>query len=212
MASHIDDEEQLEKLKSWWKENWIALVGGLAIGFGGIGGWEAWKRHRDGQAEMASQMYEDMKKALTASRTDDAGKIADTLAKDHSGSPYAASAALWLAQKAVEQDKLDEAGARLDWVVAHSSDDALVGIARLRRARVLLAQGQPDQALKQLDDSGTTYVSLREELRGDIQLAKGDAPAAHAAYEKALAATEEGAANRDLLQMKMDDLTPAPQS
>ncbi|MGQ0699451.1 MAG: YfgM family protein [Panacagrimonas sp.] len=212
MATHIDDEEELEKLKTWWKENWIALVGGLAIGFGAIGGWEFYKNWRDGRAEMASQMYEDMKKALTDSRAEDATKIADTLAKDHKGSPYAASAALQLAQKAVEQDKLDEAATRLAWVVENSADEALVGVAKLRRARVLLAQGKHDEALKLLDDSGAAYESLREELRGDIQSAKGDAAAARASYEKALAATTEDAANRDLLQQKMDDLTPASQS
>ena len=29
MATHYDDEAQVDAIKSWWKENWLALAGGL---------------------------------------------------------------------------------------------------------------------------------------------------------------------------------------
>jgi predicted negative regulator of RcsB-dependent stress response len=58
-----------------------------------------------------------------------------------------------------------------------------------------------------LDREAGSFSSLAEELRGDIQLAKGDRKAARSAYEKALAAAESGATNKTLLQQKLDDLT-----
>ncbi|WP_420465193.1 YfgM family protein [Panacagrimonas sp.] len=209
MATHIDDEEDLEKLKTWWKENWIALVGGLAIGFGGIGGWEGYKRWRDAKAEDASQMYEDMRKSVDADRLDDAAEVADALAAKHASSPYAAAAALVLAQRAVRDDRLDQAAERLAWVAEHSGDEPLAGIARLRHARVLLASGKHDAALQVLDAVGDVYAGLREELRGDIHLARGDAASARSAYEKALAATDPSGAGRSLLQQKFENLTVA---
>lgn len=206
MATHLEDEEDLEKLKTWWKDNWVGLVAGLVIGFGAIGGWEGYKHWRDSRAEAASQMFEELKKNLEASKTEDADKIVATLKADFSHTPYAAAAALTAAQGEVNAAKYDEASANLAWVVEHSSDDGLVQIARLRHARVLLAQGKPDDAMKALGDEAGSFSSLADELRGDIQLAKGDRKAARSAYEKALAAAESGATNKTLLQQKLDDL------
>lgn len=209
MATHLEDEEDLEKLKTWWKDNWVALVGGLVIGFGAIGGWEGYKSWRDGRSETASQMYEELKKALEAAKAEDAGKIVDKLKSDYASTPYAAAAQLSAAQAAVDKGELDAAAASLAWVVTNSDDVGMVQMARLRQSRVLLAQAKHDEALTALAGDAGSFGSLYEELRGDIQLAKGDAAAARAAYEKALAAADADAANRTLLQQKLDDLASA---
>ena len=47
---------------------------------------------------------------------------------------------------------------------------------------------------------------VREELRGDVQLARGDAEAARQSYERALSLTDTVAANRNLLRLKFEDL------
>lgn len=209
MATHIDDEEQLELLKQWWKENWIALVAGLGIGVGAIGGWEGYKRWTNDRAEAASQMYEDLKKAYTESRVEDAGKLLEGLIADYAGTPYAPAAALRAAQVAAAEGELDQAQQRLDWVIEHADDKGLVQLAKLRRARVLHAQAQHDQALALLAGDAGTFASLYEELRGDILLAKGDRDAARSAYEKALLSADETAINRRLLEQKRDDLAVA---
>lgn len=209
MASHIDDEEQLELLKQWWKENWIALALGLVIGFGAIGGYQGWTAYKDRQAETASALYEDAKKALDVSNRDEARSVVDQLAKDYSSTPYAGTAALRMAQSDVASGDLDAAATRLTWVIEHGRDEGIKDVARLRKARVLFAQGKHDDALALLDHEPDGFKGLTLELRGDIQLAKGDRAAARDAYEKALAATEEQAANRNLLQQKLDDLAGA---
>ncbi len=206
MATHLDEEEDLEKLKTWWRENWLALVGGLVIGFGGIGGWEAYKRWSQAKAETASQMYEDMRRALAADRQDDAVAVVDALVAEHAGSPYAAAASLLLAQHAVEEDRLDAARARLKWVAENAADEPMADLARLRYARVLLASGEHEAALAALDPVDDAYGGLREELRGDVQLARGDTEAARKSYEKALSLTDSATANRNLLRLKFEDL------
>ena len=212
MATHLDDEDDLERLKTWWKDNWIALVGGLVIGFGGIGGWEGYKRWRDGRAETASQMYEEMRRGLAEGKTEEAGVIADRLASEFASTPYAASAALSLAQTQAQAAQWGEAASRLRWVVDHADDQGMVQLARLRLARALFGQAKHDDALSALVGDAGEFASLVEELRGDIQLAKGDKAAARSAYEKALAAAEASAGNRPLLQQKLDDLAVAAQS
>lgn len=209
MATHIDDEEQLELLKQWWRENWIALVAGLGIGVGAIGGWEGYQRWNNGRAETASQMYEDLKKAYTESRPEDAGKLLDGLMADYATTPYASVAALRAAQVSASAGELEQAAQRLAWVIEHADDAGLVQLAKLRRARVLFAQAQHDPALALLAGDAGSFGSLYEELRGDILLAKGDRAAARAAYEKALAAADDAAINRSLLEQKLDDLAVA---
>ena len=212
MTTHYDDEEQVENLKRWWKENWLALAIGLGLGLGGIFGWEQWKHFQTGKSEQASQIFEDMKKARLAGKGEEFKAASDKLVKDFPASPYATDAALLAAGKAVEDAKLDEALKQLQWVVANSKDAGMQKLARLRAARVLWAQQKSDDALKQLDGDAGEYAPLYDELRGDIKLAKGDRDGARQAYEKALKAQADKPGTTELLQRKLDDLAVAVQS
>ncbi|WP_028080538.1 YfgM family protein [Solimonas soli] len=212
MTTHYDDEAQAEQLKTWWKENWPALAAGLVIGLAAIFGWEGWQNHKAERAANASQMYEDLKKAIADGKNDAARPLADKLVADYADTPYAAGAQLRLAAAAVKDARLDDAATRLQWVREHAHDDGLQQIARLRAARVLWQQGKPDEALKTLDGDAGSFAPLYDELRGDIKLAQGDRAAARSAYEKAFTATPEDQPSRQLLQRKLDDLTDVVQS
>lgn len=206
--SHYEDEAQVEQLRRWWRENWMALAGGLVLGLAGIFGWEAWQTARNAKAEQASHIYEDLKR-LSADRHDQATALADQLAQDYAGTPYAAQGALLVAGRSAERGEWDAARAKLDWVIRNAGDVGLQKVARLRLARVLWQQGKPDEALAQLEIADAdAFASLYQELRGDIQLAKGDAAAARSAYEKAMQ-LGPAATNREGLQRKLNDLTGA---
>lgn len=206
MATHYEDEAEVENLKRWWKENWKSLAAGLIIGLGGIGGYEGYRRYNLAQAEQASQIYEDLKTAIANKKLDEAVTIGDSLLKNYGKTPYATGAALRLAQQAVEQGKLDDAATRLEWVASNSKDDGLRDLAHLRLARVLWQQKKPDDALKQLDGQTGAYGALASELRGDIKLAQGDRAAARAAYEEAVKSSTDGA-DTSGLQRKLDELS-----
>jgi predicted negative regulator of RcsB-dependent stress response len=105
-------------------------------------------------------------------------------------------------------DKGDLAGAqhRLQWVIDHEDQQDIVHVARLRLARVLLADAQLDQALKLLANvDEETYTPIYQELLGDIYMAKQQPDQARVAYAAALAAMDE-TDDREILQMKIDDL------
>lgn len=212
MSTHYDDEAQVEDLRRWWKENWLALAVGLGLGLGAIFGWEYYQNRKNQTRAEASQLFEELKKAVSAKKFDEAGRMGDRLVAEFESTPYAVAGAMKLAQAAVEESKLDAARSRLEWAGAHADDTALKPLIQLRLARVLWQQGKPGDALKLLDTEAGSYVVLYEELRGDIKLAEGDRPAALAAYTKAVASLGDattGTANApiaDALQKKIDDL------
>lgn len=212
MSTHYDDEAQVEDLRRWWKENWLALAIGLGLGLAAIFGWEYYQRGKEQTRAEASQLYEELKKAVTAKQFDEASKMGERLIAEYASTPYAVAGALKLAQSAVDESKLDAARSRLEWAGAHSEDAALKPLITLRLARVVWQQGKPADALELLDSEAGSYTVLYEELRGDIKLAEADRPAALAAYSKALAslgAATAGTPNAPIaeaLQRKIDDL------
>lgn len=209
--SHYEDEAQVEQLRRWWRENWMALVGGLALGMAGIFGWEAWQNAQNTTAERASQLYEDLDKA-PVDKPDVQKELGQKLVAEFSGTPYAAQGQLLLAQRAVERGDFEGARANLNWVAGHTDDSSLRKVARLRLARVLWQLSKPDEALAQLDVADDdAFASLYQELRGDIQLAKGDHAAARAAWEKALQ-LGPAQAGRDELQRKLDQVAEEKKS
>lgn len=205
MTTHYEEEAEVEQLRRWWRENWMALAGGLVLGLAGIFGWEFWQNARTAEAEHASRVYEDLKR-LPAERPERAAELWQHLSTDFAGTPYAAQGALLLAAQAVARQDWAEAQAKLEWVRGHADDPGLKKIATLRLARVLWQLDKPDDALKLLDVADDdAFASLYQELRGDIQYAKGDRDAARAAWQKAVELGPTGP-GRDGLQRKLDDL------
>ncbi len=113
-------------------------------------------------------------------------------------------------------NELDKAATHLERVATSAGDEKLRPIARLRLARVQAAQGQYDKALATLGtaDMGE-HQSAYLEVRGDVQLAKGDRAAALQAYEdsrKLLTENQTGAEGvGELLDLKISDLKAATQ-
>jgi len=228
VTDHYDEEAQVEQLRQWLRDNWFPLASGLALGLAAIFGWQAWGQHQDNHAGDASHVFEDLGRAATQNKYDDAKAMADRLVKDFSDTPYAAAGALKLAELGVLDNKLDDATARLQWVVDFEQnpgflarvgaalhlrnkayDPALLPLAHLRLAQVLWQQNKADEALKQLDGEAGTYAPLYAELRGDIKLSQGDSSAARGAYQQALQSLSPDDVGRDGLQRKLDDLAGA---
>ncbi|MBV8061978.1 MAG: tetratricopeptide repeat protein, partial [Nevskia sp.] len=136
MTDHYDEEAQVEELRKWLRENWLPLASGLALGLLAIFGWQAWDARQDAHAGAASHVFEDLGQAMNAQKADDAKAMADRLVKDFSDTPYAAAAQLKVAAIEVIGKQLDDAAARLRWVVDYEqSPSALARVGTLLRLR-----------------------------------------------------------------------------
>jgi predicted negative regulator of RcsB-dependent stress response len=204
----LDEHEQGELVQKWLRENAMAIATGLALGLILIFGWQQWKVHKASQSGAAAAQYQALTDAAEAKKTDDVQKVAESLRKDYPSSIYAVLAALQQAEIAVGKNDLAGAASALDWAHQQTSDVSLKSLIGLRSARVKLAQGDADGALKLVEAlPKENYATLAGELRGDALLKLGRTDDARKAYQEALAQQQDGPApGRDVLQMKLDDL------
>ncbi|MCG8382792.1 MAG: tetratricopeptide repeat protein [Gammaproteobacteria bacterium] len=206
MATYETEEEQLEALKKWWKENGRSIMLGLLLGVLIIAGWRGWQAYQTNRAESASTLYEQMESDARAGNKQGVEAAATLLRNNYSNTPYATIGTLYLAKQYVEAENYDGAVESLQWVIDNSSQENTVLTAKIRMARVLAAQNKLDDALKQLQSTvfPESYRHLVDEVSGDIYLQQGEVQKAREAYKRASLKN-----NSDVLQMKLDDLGTA---
>lgn len=211
----LSEREQAEQLRGWLRENWIWLVAGVALTVGGYYGYRAWESRQASRAVDAGQRFAAMLDAIGANRRDEGLRLAGELTGDFADTPYADQATLVLARLDVDSGDFAAAEKRLAAVAGASEDPDLRIVARLRLARVQMAQGRYDEAIRSLDAVATPAVDARVlELKGDVRLAQGDSASALADWRKAqeAAETDPAAASQvdmELLQLKIDELGAA---
>lgn len=200
-------EQELEALKSWWKENGRTLVVGVAIGLGGVFGWTWWQDHLRSQAEEASLIYQRLVDDAAAERHDSVRQQAAEIVQSYPKTGYATLASLLAARSAFAENELDDAKRRLEWVINNSDSTSYKDLARLRLARILIAEQRLDEAMDVVRSVEQAAFSARaHEIRGDIHLTEGNTQGAREAYQQALASSAVSGATRSRVQMKLDDL------
>jgi predicted negative regulator of RcsB-dependent stress response len=212
----LTDNEREEQLRRWWSENWLWIVGGIALGLALLWGWQYWQGSKARVAQRDAAAYTAVLDALGQNKFDDAVQKAKALRAESPASPYADQSDLALARAAIENRKLDDAAQRLKAVADGSKDQELRTIALTRLARVQIEQGKFDDAVALLDTAKAgSFLALFHDVRGDAFAAKGDAAAARREYDSALAAARDDVQiDRAYVELKRDALpavaTPAP--
>jgi predicted negative regulator of RcsB-dependent stress response len=209
---YLSEREQAEQLRHWLRENWIWLVAGVALTVGGYYGYTWWQSRQASRSAAAGERFAAMLDAIAGGKREEGVRIAGELGGEYADTPYADQATLLLARLDVDSGDLAAAESKLARVAAESEDPDLRIVARLRLARVQLAAGRYEDALKSLDAVATPSVDARVlQLRGDVRLAQGDQAAALAEWRKAEAAIQADPAtaalvDAELLRLKIDEL------
>ncbi len=207
MATYETEEEQIEAIKKWWKDNGQSVVVGIALGFTLLFGWHTWRNYQESQAEQASYTYEEVFSLAQQNQPDKMTAVAQKLLADHPNSTYAVLTAFLQAQQNVKADQLEAAKANLQWVIDNADLPELKSLAYLRKARLLMDAKALEAAQQALDEVHIkAYEGLKNELQGDIYLAQNSPKDALAAYAKALQDESLSAQQRSWLEMKWDNL------
>lgn len=207
LTEYLTEEEQIEQLKRWVKEYGLTVIAGIAIAFVIVSGWHYWQDYRARILYHASSVYDEM--LTLRAQNDNAAMVvqANKIMTHYKSTPYAQMAALMLARNDVDNTKYDDAITHLSWVVRHGKNVSIREIARVREARILIAQKKFQDALNLLDTvDDASFGGYIDEVRGDAFLGLNNVADAKQAYSMALKQLPHADAIRPVLQMKFDNL------
>lgn len=202
------EEQQLEAIKDWWKQNANMIIGGVAIGISAIFGWQYYQDQTIVSQGNASVIYQQvMNNSQSTDSLNEQQTRVNQLQADYANTPYASLAALLLAKQHMAAAEFEKAQQQLEWVASNATQDEIQYLAQIRLAKLFFSVQQLDQALQVLNqDFPSAFQAMALELKGDVLLMQGDKPSAQQAYQQALMVSDSPSR---LLMSKIDEATPA---
>jgi predicted negative regulator of RcsB-dependent stress response len=206
MAYDLEEQEQIDELKAWWKTYGKILSGaviGLLVAYAGYQGWNIYQSK---QAVAASSEFQ----ALQVTDEKDVKAIqtqAAVIMDKYSATPYAGRAALFAAKTNYASNDIKSAKAQLEWAIKNAKEPSISAIASLQLANILAEEKNYEGALKLLEakhDAG--FDGLFSDLKGDVLVAMGKKTEAKAAYENALTKLNAQGRYHGLTQQKLEAL------
>ena len=211
MANNLDEQEQLDQFKYFWKQYGNIITWTLIAVLGAYAAWNGYQYWQRSQATQAAAMFDEVERSIA---TGDVAKVERALTDMNAKfgtSPYAQQAGLLAAKTFYEKGNLDASKKALTTVVEKSSDIGYQAIAKLRLASAQIEGKNYDDALKQL--TGTfpkDFEPLAADRRGDILALQGKSAEAKAEYVKAYKGLEERSGYRRLVEVKLNALGGDP--
>ena len=212
MGEIYDNYEQSERVRNWLKENGGAIILGIVVALAAVYGVRYWNNNLQNKKIAAATEYRSLALALESANLDQAFEHFETLKARHKNSRYIGLAALHMARARLEGGQYELATSNYRLAMEQDESGPIGAIARERLARVLLDQGDTDGALELLDSAVVLngFESRYSEVRGDILIRQGDIEGAGTAYQDALDKMEAGTGNRDLIELKIENLANIP--
>ena len=204
MAYSIEEEQEINQLKDWWKENGKTIIIAFILGVGGMFGWRYWQAHQAEQITQASAQYDAL---IYSAQQDEQAKKAniEQFVQANSKTAYAVFALLDEAKKETEKQDFAAAEVNLNQALTQSQDEVLTSIVALRLSAVQFQLGQLDNALTSLNQvKGESFNARKAILTGDIQVAKGDKVAAKNSFEQAQQSGSQ--LEQQMAKMKLNNL------
>ncbi|MDE0310517.1 MAG: tetratricopeptide repeat protein [Acidiferrobacterales bacterium] len=200
------EEERLDQIKEWWKEYRWTIVAGTVLGIGVIGGWTGWNEYTRVQQESASVLYQDVSVAVVQNDYEAALTAAEQLLDEHGSSGYAGKAMLLMARASYENGDAAQARRYLRQALDEATEEATVHVARIRLAKLMIADREYQDALDLLDvERQQGFDSYYLELRGDAYHALGMDEQAHQAYLQSMDELSPGSSYEQVLALKLNE-------
>ena len=206
MAAHLEEQQELDDFKYFWK-NWgrwlFALLIAAALGYLG---YIIYKDHKINQnreaAEVLAQMVD---KAQSKADSKQINTDFLKLQQDYSDTVPAAQATMMVAATEFDAGRYDTAAGHLNWVLSNQKAPLIQALAAQRLAVVLLQQKKYDAAITVLNTKvEADFEPLLLEAKGDVYAAQNKTKEATQSYQQALEKLPKDAIERELLQMKLD--------
>jgi predicted negative regulator of RcsB-dependent stress response len=186
MALDLEEQEQVDELKAYWKKYGNYITRGVIAFFVLYGLFQGWGYYQTKQSLSASELYQSIV-VLDEKNTKDIMQKSQSLMDDYSGTPYAGRAAILFAKASYAEGAKDRAKEKLEWAASHAKESATESIALIQLGQLLVEEKKYDEALKKANDiDNEGYLGLANDLKGDALNAMGKKEEAKKAYLEAL--------------------------
>lgn len=206
MALDLEEQEQLDEFRAWWKKNGKLSTNLVLAALIAYIGWTGYNYFQQKKAVEASELFQ----SLVQLDTTKIGEIKTQSAKlmdSYSGTPYAGRAAVFAAKNNFAANDSKSAKSQLEWAIANAKESSVKAIASLQLASILLEEKNYDGALKVLSaETDKGYDGLKQGLQGDVYLAQGKQAEAKKAYESALENLDMDGRLHQYTQQKLESL------
>ena len=206
MAAHLEEQQELDNFKYFWKSTgrWLfALLIAAALGYLG---YTMYKSHKVSQSQEAAEVLAKIVDKMQA-KASQAEVNADltNLQQNYPDSIAAAQATLMAAATEYDARRYDVAEGHLNWVLKNQKAPLVQALAAQRLCIVLLQQKKYDAAIAALNTKvEADFEPLLLEAKGDVYAAQNKTKEAAQSYQQALEKLPKDAIERELLQMKLD--------
>lgn len=209
MANHLDleEQEQLDRLKAFWKQYGNIITWALTVALAAFAGWNLYQRWQISQATQASALYDEVERVAGSGDTAKMDRVFADMKDKFPNTTFAQQAGLLAAKTYFENAKPEESKSALRWVAEQSSDDGYRAIAKLRLAANMVESGAVEEALRELSvDFPIEFIALVADRKGDILLLQGKKSEAKAEFEKAFKSFDDRTEYRRLVEVKLNSL------
>ncbi len=214
MASHLDleEQEQLDELKHFWKRWGDLITWVLIIVLGGYAAWMGWQSYQGKQAAQAAALYDTVERAALGGDLALLDRSVKDIEEKFASTTYAQQAALLAARVYNDKDRKADAKKQLAWVIEQSSDEGYQALARLRLAALLVEDKAYDEAKKQLSlKTAEAFAPLMADRLGDLAMLQAQPAEAVQHYKNAWKGFEPNADYRRLVAVKLAALGADPE-
>ena len=204
MAAHLEEQQELDNFKYFWKSTgrWLfALLIAAALGYLG---YTMYKSHKASQSQEAAEVLAKIVDKMQA-KASQAEVNADLTNLQQNYPDSIAQATLMAAATEYDARRYDVAEGHLNWVLKNQKAPLVQALAAQRLGIVLLQQKKYDAAIAALNTKvEADFEPLLLEAKGDVYAAQNKTKEAAQSYQQALEKLPKDAIERELLQMKLD--------
>jgi predicted negative regulator of RcsB-dependent stress response len=206
MDDYLDEKEQIEEIKSWLKENWLALVAGVIVGFGGLFSWNWYQDSVYESNTQALAIFDQAQQELTLGNFDSALALLQNLRSDYNSSPYTDFLGLLYSTYLLSNGNTADAAVEIEYVLNNTSDEYLRLIATWRLARVNVEMTNYDRALELVQNKNHALSANFTELEGDVYFFRGEFDLASNTYMSILSDPNINSIDLNTLMLKINNL------
>lgn len=210
MREDLEQQEQLDAIKGFWKDNRRWIVPLLTVVVVGAAGFNVWNWYAQRQALEATQALAAMEQALGEQNLEKAKSAYKALSSDYGSSAQAALGGLQYAKALYGSGDLPQARTVLAGVVKNANEE-FAWIARIRLAGVMLDEGNPKDALDVISAKPPkAFAALAHDRKGDVHVALGQKEEARSAWRLAMEGLAVQSPTRELVLRKLQTLDAFP--